>query len=194
MSKGKFTTKDFLAQLRMCPQLAYEFTNEEVFEAAKKFLEYVGYQLAGQDKLANVKEKLAFRAKRKDSKTKVVHEIIGVVRHDMTEVDDGIASLDILKGMFGNHIDYSIMVPPINERYLIDYMCKDDYKSLKKIQKEHYMIWLCNPEEKSVWSAFGAPRDQLFNEYFKHIGGIEMLFNMPFRGEAQAIQREVLDE
>lgn len=192
MSKGKFTSKEFLSQLRTCPQLAYEFSNKQVLEEVKRFLEYVGYDMAEPNALNELAVKPDFYARRKESGT--THHIAGIVKRDMNEAAFGFAPLDTMKDMLGEKVDYVIALPPVNERYLIDFMCEDNYKWFKKIQKERYMIWLCNPDEKSVWAAFGAPQDKLINEYFKFRGGIEMLFNMPYRQESKDIQREVLGE
>ncbi|MDY6853621.1 MAG: hypothetical protein SWO11_02775 [Thermodesulfobacteriota bacterium] len=193
MSKGRFTSKELLSQLRTCPQLAYDFSKEQVLEEVKRFLEYVGYEMAEPNVLNELAVKPDFYARRKEE-SGITHHIAGIVKRDMNEAAFGFTPLDTMKDQLGEKIDYVIALPPVNERYLIDFMCEDNYKWLKKIQKEHYMIWLCNPDEKSVWAAFGAPRDKLINEYFKFRGGIEMLFNMPYRQESKDIQREVLGE
>lgn len=194
MGKGKFTSKEFLSQFRTCPQLAYDFSTEQVLGEVKRFLEYVGYEIVGEPTASNeLVVKPDFYAIRKESNT--THRIAGIVRRDMREAASGIAPLDKIKNDLGEKVDYVLALPPINERYLIDFMCEEDYRWFKKIEKERYMIWLCNPDENSVWSAFGAPRDRLINEYFKFKGGgLEMLFNMPFRRESKEIQREVLGE
>jgi len=45
MCEKKFSSKDLLGQLRPAPDLAYEFSNEEVLEGVKFFIRYVGYTL-----------------------------------------------------------------------------------------------------------------------------------------------------
>jgi hypothetical protein len=192
MSEKKFSTKEFLSQLRRCPEVAYEFSNEEVLGEVKRFLQYVGYKLAE----ANIPGKLDFYAKRQEGGT--AYEIAGIVRHTMREIaEGGMAHLETIKKQLGENVDYVIAVPPVSERYLIDFMCEDNYKWLNKMQQEKYMVWLCNPQERSVWSAFGAPRDEMFKDYFKFkfgVGGIGMLLNAPYRREAKEIQRELLKE
>jgi len=193
VSKGKFTSKEFLSRLRTCPQLAYDFSTEQVLGEVKRFLEFVGYRIEDPSAYVELVVKPDFCATRKESNT--THRIAGLVRHDMKEAGGGVTSLDKVKTGLGEEVDYVVALPPVNERYLIDFMCEDNYKFLRKIEEERYMIWLCNPDEKSIWSAFGAPRDKLINEYFKFKGGgLEMLFNMPFRRESKEIQREVLGE
>ena len=194
MGKEKFTSKEFLSQLRVCPQLAYDFSNEEVLRETKRFLQYVGYELT-EPTTPNMEVKPDFYGKRKASDT--TYEIAGIVRRDMTEAGEGILTLDKIRKDLGDNPDYVVVTPPVNERYLIDFMCEQDYKWLKKIQFERYMIWLCNPEERSVWASFGAPKDTLFNEYLKFKGGglgIQMLFSMPYRHESKEIQKELMEE
>ncbi|PIP08321.1 MAG: hypothetical protein CO012_02295 [Syntrophobacterales bacterium CG_4_8_14_3_um_filter_49_14] len=192
MSKGKFTSKEFLSQLRTCPPLAYDFSIGEVLGEVKRFLEYVGYEVAEPPPARTHTVTPDFYARRKGSET--TYEIAGIVRHDMEAAVLGIAPLDTIKDSLGEEVDYAIALPPVNERYLIDFMCEENYRWFKKIEKERYMIWLCNPAEKSVWSILGAPRDKLFREYFKFRGGLGMLFNMPYRRESKEIQKEVLEE
>ena len=45
MSEKAFTSKDMLQRLSQVPELAYEFSSEEVLGASTQFLQYVGYQL-----------------------------------------------------------------------------------------------------------------------------------------------------
>lgn len=182
MSEGKFTSKEFLSQLRMCPQLAYEFTNEEVLEEIKNFLIYVGYELTEPNISNKLDIKPDFCATREGPDT--TFKIAGVVRHDMNEVMDGMHFLDTIKAQLGEKIEYVIAVPPVSERYLIDFICRDDYLWYKKLLNEKYILWLCNPSERTVWCPFGAPRDKNIHEFFKFKEYINMMFHMPYRKEA----------
>lgn len=118
----------------------------------------------------------------------------------MKGVTDGITHIKKFKKEIEEKkekIDYVIVIPPVQERHLIDYMVADNYKLQRNLEEENIMLWLCNPEEKSVWSVQGAPSDKRFNEYFKFkfTGGlIGMLSTMPYRGETKEIQKELLEE
>ena len=195
MTEKKFTSKDLLRQLRPAPELAYEFSNEEVLEAAKYFLQYVGYTLEEKDK--EWRNKPDFCARR--SERGAVYEILGVVRHSMKEVADGVAQLKKIKRELGEKgmADYVIALPPVQEHYLIDHMMADDYKLYKKLRENAFIVWICNPQEKSVWCCQGAPKDKRFSEYFKvSFGGdlMVMFANMPYRGDKKESRRHRTQE
>ena len=193
MAEKKFTSKDLLRQLRPAPELAYEFSNEQVLEGAKDFLRYVGYRL---EERASEEKELVFYATRKEGNT--TYRVVGVVRHSMKEVAEGIAQLKKLRKEPGEEItDYVIALPPVQERYLIDYMRADDYKLYKELRENGFLIWICNPEERSVWCCQGLPKDRRFIEYFKvRLGGdlISALATMPYRGDKDKNRKRVIEE
>ena len=195
MTEKKFTSKDLLRQLRPTPDLAYEFSNEEVLEGAKFFLQYVGYTL--ERKKEQWKNKPDFCARRGEGG--VTYKILGVVRHSMKEVADGIAQLKKIKEELGEQgtIDYVIALPPVQERHLIDYMVADDYKLYKDLRDNAFIVWICNPQEKSVWCCQGAPKDKRFNEYFKvktSGGFMDTIANMPYRIESRELRKDLMKE
>ncbi|MDY6967425.1 MAG: hypothetical protein SVR08_02040 [Spirochaetota bacterium] len=188
MSKDKFTTKRFLSQFKQCPQLAYDFTDEQILGEVNRFLTFIGYEMSEPPNASKLKEKPAFYGKRVTEKGTFV--VTGTLIRDMNEGDEGVQRLDKLKEELGDDIDYIMAVSPCNERYLIDYMCKDNYASYKYIMEKKYMLWLCNADEKSVWCCFGAPQDKIIQEYFKFEGGIDKLFHMPYRKEAKQLRKD----
>jgi len=194
MTEKKFTSRDLLRQLRPTPDLAYEFSNEEVLEAAKYFLQYVGYTLEEKEQWKN---KPDFCARRGEGG--VTYEILGLVRHSMKEVADGIAHLKKIKEELGEKetMDYIIALPPVQERHLIDYMTADDYKLYKDLRENAFAVWICNPQEKSVWCPQGAPKDKRFNEYFKVTFGRDLmgiLATMPYRGDKKESRKHLIEE
>lgn len=193
MTEKKFTSRDLLRQLRPTPDLAYEFSNEEVLEAARYFLRYVGYTLEEKEQWKN---EPVFHAKRKEGG--VTYEILGLVRHSMREVADGVDHLKKIREELGGkeEIEYVIALPPVQERHLIDYMTADDYKLYKDLRENAFSVWICNPGEKSVWCPQGALRDKRFAEYYKvRFGGdlMGMLANMPYRGGKGEDRRHVIE-
>lgn len=194
MTEKKFTSKDLLRQLRPTPDLAYEFSNDEVLEAVKYFLQYVGYTSEEKEQW---KDEPVFCAKRKEGR--VTYEILGLVRHSMKEVADGVAQLRKMKKELGEegNIDYVIALPPVQERHLIDYMAADDYKLYKDLRQNAFVVWICNPQERSVWCCQGTPKDKRFNEYFKvRLAGdlISILATMPYRGDKGASWKRLMEE
>jgi hypothetical protein len=195
MTEKKFTSKDLLRQLRPTPDLAYEFTNEEVLEGAKFFLQYVGYSLGpGNEQWKNKPDFFATRVE-----GGVTYKILGVVRHSMKEVVNGIAQLKKIKEELEEQgtIDYVIVIPPVQERHLIDYMMADDYKLYKDLRDNAFIVWICNPQEKSAWCCQGAPKDKRFNEYFKvktSGGFMNTIANMPYRIESRELRKDLMKE
>ena len=180
MSKPKFSGKDLISQLKTCPELAYDFTPEQVLEEINRFFPFIGYKmedLTGLDE----KGKPEFWVKREDSgKT---FEIAGVVSQDMTKAGDGVILLDSIKERLGDSLEYVVVVPPVNEYHLIQFLCNDDNKWYKKLQEGGYMIWLCNPSEKAIWCPFGAPKDKKILEFLKYKEMTNTYFNLPKHNE-----------
>jgi hypothetical protein len=195
MTEKKFSSKDLLRQLRPAPELAYEFNNEEVLEGVEYFLQYVGYTL--EKKKERWENKPDFCAKRGEGG--IAYEILGLVRHNMEEVADGIVHLKKIREEAGEkeEIEYVIALPPVQEHYLIDHMMADDYKLYKELRENAFIVWICNPQEKSVWCCQGAPKDKRFNEYFKltFSGDLPSMFaNMPYRGDKKESRRHRIEE
>ncbi len=165
MSEKKFTSKDLIGQLKQVPDLAYDFSNEEVLEGIKFFIKYIGYTLDEQ------KEHLTggpdFSATRKGPGT--TNRIIGVLRRNMKEVADGVAQLKKIRDVLGDQdqTEYAIVTPPVAERHLIDYLRADNNKLARDLQDNGFMLWLCNPKEKTVFCPQGASRDKRVNEFFR---------------------------
>lgn len=193
MVEKKFTSRDLLRQLRPARELAYEFSNEQVLQGVKDFLRYVGYTLEEQTRAEG---ELTFSARRKEGD--ITYKVVGLVRHNMKEVADGIACLWKLRKQSGDETaDYVIALPPVQERYLIDYMRADDYKLYKELRQSGFLVWICNPQERSVWCCQGSPRDRRFNEYFKVLLGGDlmcMLATMPYRGDKERDQRQIIEK
>ena len=192
MTEKKFTSRDLLRQLRPAPDLAYEFSNEEVLEGVEYFLRYVGYTL--EKKKEQWENKPDFCSKRKEGG--MTYEILGLVMHSMKEVADGVDQLGKMKRELGEKMEYVIALPPVQEHYLIDHMMADDYKLYKDLRENAFIVWICNPGEKSVWCPQGALRDKRFGEYYKvRFGGdlMGMLANMPYRGGKGEDRRHVIE-
>ena len=148
MTKEKFTSKSFLAQFKQCPQLAYDFTDEQILGEVNRFLKFMGYEMSEPPKANNLKGKPAFYGKRVTEKETFI--VAGTLIRDMTEGDEGVDRLDKIKEGLGDNIDYIMAVSPCNERYLIDFICKDNYASYKEMKEKKYMLWFCNYDEKSL--------------------------------------------
>ena len=189
MTKEKFSSKKFLAQLQTCPPLAYDFSKEKVGAEIKRFFLFVGYKLIEAHSLGYLTVKPDFFASREESGSS--YKLAGVVRHDLSELVEGLEELNTLKKELGEEIEYFIALPPVSERHMNDFISDNNYYWYKKLYEYKYMLWLCNPDEMSVWCPFGAPSDKLLLEYFKFKDSTNVLFHLPYRSQALQEKRGV---
>jgi len=182
MSKKKFSSKDLISQLKDCPELAHDFSKKEVYEEIKRYLLYVGYKLSEPASKDDFKVLPDVYAKREEpDKT---FEIVVMIKHSLQEIIDEMEDLDSIKSRLGKHVNYTIAIPPVHEHFVINFLLEDNYKWYKKLQKEQYMIWICNPEEKISWCAFGSPTDRKILDFFKFKDFTNLYFHIPNYVEA----------
>jgi hypothetical protein len=165
MSEKKFSSKDLISRLKQTPDLAYDVTNEEVMEGIKLFIQYRGYTLDEQK--GHLPGGPDFSAYRKE--TGMTIRMVGVLRRNMKEVVDGISHLQKIKDALGDkeEMEYSIVLPPVSERHLIDYLRADDNKLHRDLEENGFLLFVCNPKEKIVfcpqrmhhWNYGSAPKD-----------------------------------
>ena len=183
MAKEKFSSKKFINQLKTCPPLAYEFSKEEVKAEIIRFFLFVGYELTDPNSLEHLTMKPDFFATRSESGSNF--KITGVVRHDLDELVENLEEVKTLKEELGENIEYLIALPPVSERHMNDFVSDNNYYWYKKLYDVKYMLWLCNPDEKSVWCPLGAPKDKLLLEYFKFKNSTNGLFHLPYSAQAR---------
>jgi hypothetical protein len=194
MSEKKFSSKELIGQLRQVPDLAYEFNNEEILEGVKFFIAYIGYTLdETKDKRSVGPDFSAFK-----KEPDVTRRIIGILRRNMKEVAEGVACLQKIKEkvVTEGQVEFAIVLPPVSERHLIDYMKANDNQLYRDLQLNRIMLWLCNPKEKSIMCAQGASRDKHVNEYFRMMPAgsfLGRLAAMPYASKGTKFQEELLD-
>ena len=187
MTKERFSSKKFLEQLRTCPQLAYEFSKEKVGIEIKRFFLFAGYELTEPHSLEGLTVKPDFFASREESGS--TFKLAGVVRHDLDELVESMEEFNTLKKELGEEIEYIIALPPVSERYMNDFVSDNNYYWYKKLYEYKYMLWLCNPDEMTVWCPLGAPKDKLLHEYFKFKNSTNGLFHLPYTVQARQEKR-----
>jgi len=141
------------------------FTVKEVLTEVQALLQSIDYQLEEPEIPKEFMGKPDFYGKRREGVT--THEIAGFVKKDAKEITRGVAQLWTIKRQLGEYMDYVIALPPQNEGDLVDVMRADNNKLLKKIRRDKFQIWLCNPQEKSICCVFGTPQDSLFTQHLK---------------------------
>ena len=187
MGEKKFTSKEFIAQCKRCPDLAYECTLEEVLEGVKKFLQYVGYEILPETLISSYKAE--FYAKRHD------YEIAGILRYNMQEMADGLTNIRIMKEAVGDKIDCILTLPPVHELWLHEFFASEEgIKWFTVIKDEGLLIWLCNPMDMTVCSLFNAPRDKLFKDYFGAYSYLDLMgmvegLLLPFKVTSEGMRR-----
>jgi hypothetical protein len=144
------------------PFREWSFTLEELLAWVNRFLQRVGYELEPPATLGPVCPD--FHAKRKTER--ITFEVVGMVAQHLDAVPQKCADIKQMKASLGDAVDYAIALPPVNETLLIDFFTQDRGKYYFDIEREKISIWLCNPEEETVWCFVGGPRDRRFNQHF----------------------------
>jgi len=142
----------------------YEFEPGDVLEKARHFVRQVGYEVINPEPVGFVVPDIHGERDTSDKRC----EILGIVLENMddAEVVTAFARLQALKAVKGEDADYSLIMPPVNEYLLIEFLEKNQGWRYLALRDLNIMWWLLNPEEKNVWCIVGAPRDDLFLSYF----------------------------
>ncbi|MDP6102694.1 MAG: hypothetical protein QF579_05270 [Dehalococcoidia bacterium] len=141
---------------------AYDVAIEEVVKGTETFLTAVGYELLVPDYVGFVQPD--FRAKRQDGDT--THEVLLVVESAIELAVDGFVKLAAMKPVLGESIDYGVVLPPINEYLLLEWLQEDRGRNFYELKRQDFMLWMYNPAEEAMWSWIGGPRDRAFSEHF----------------------------
>lgn len=140
----------------------YVFAAAEVRWGIEKFLHYVGYQL--QPIPSTWATQPEFCAWRQQGST--TYKIIGVVRQSMDEAAEGLTRLKQIRREQGDKADYALVLPPINEYLLIEFLLADKGKWFYDMKQERQMLWMHNPRDETTWCFTGVPEDKRFQDYF----------------------------
>jgi len=140
----------------------YVFTAQQVLKGTEKWLQYVGYELQPPSYAGSVQAD--FHAKRQGDE--VIYEVIGLVRESIDEAGDAFTELKGIKSSLGENADYVLVLPPINEYLLLEFLTGDKGRWYFEIKEEEFMLWMHNPEDEITWCFVGGPRDRRFEDYF----------------------------
>lgn len=162
MSGKPFTSKEMLQRLRQVPELAYEFDANELRKYCELFLQNMGYHLESPLDINSTPPD--FVASRQTEK--VTYRIVGMVAQRLDEVANKFEKLIELETTFGSVADYVVVLPPVSERPLIEFLSRDEGEWYHRFKTEQFMAWLCNPEKETMWCILGSPQDKLFDSYF----------------------------
>ncbi|MFC2028066.1 hypothetical protein ACFLU3_05215 [Chloroflexota bacterium] len=161
--KKKLTSAEMLSRMHTVPQLAYEFSEQEILDGVMQFLQYAGYQIKSPSLIGS--ENPDFYASRQVGDT--MYTFVGIVGIDLESVMANIDRLKRMKSSLGDDAEYVLALPPISEFHLINFLSKAGGKHYSEFDREHITLWLCYPNEETVWCFIGTARDQRLYEYFK---------------------------
>jgi hypothetical protein len=139
------------------------FTREQVERALRDFLTYAGYQFSPAEPIGFMKPDLtAYRTADKKR-----YELIFVIREGINQAVEGLRELAAAKCFRKDTIDYVLVLPPVSEHYLIEFLIeKEDWYF--PIKDHLLQLWLVNPEREKVDCLLGWPRDDDFKHYFSN--------------------------
>jgi len=158
--KKKFTSADLIKNRQLFRH--YEFSNEQVLKWAEQFVQHAGYELQEPEHIGFVRP--ALHGKKQTGET--THEIIAVSRQNIPEALDGLSTLLSLKAVAGDDIDYAVLFPPLNEYQFLEFFREHNGRWLLQINEYRLMMWMCNPDNETVWCLAGEPKDTTFKDYF----------------------------
>ncbi len=141
------------------------YSKDKILTEVQRLLQSIEYQLEEPHIPKEFMGKPDFYGKRRDGEAS--HEVCGVIKHEIKEIPRAVTQLWTMKRQLGEDISYIIVLPPLNEGDLVNLMRADKNKILKKIRREQFQIWQCNPEEKSICSMFGVARDNVLTQRLK---------------------------
>lgn len=139
----------------------YAFTAQEVLEGITRFLQYVGYRLKPIPHIGSVQQD--FSAVREGG---TAYEIAGIVRGSIEEAVEGLAQLSQIRRAREDIRDFVLVLPPINDYLLMEFLTQDKGKRFFQMKDEQLMLWLHNPQDQTTWCFIGEPQDKRFQDYF----------------------------
>ena len=148
------------------------FTVTEVSDGVNKFLKYAGYQLQPSEYIGFVRPQIHTK---KESGANT-YQLICVVRQGMDEAINGFTDLMAIKAVIGDSADYILVLPPVSEYLMIEFLTEERGQWFFEIKQQEFMIWLCNPDRETTTCLIGSPRDKPLNQYFA--AGSVMSFDM----------------
>ncbi|MFH2013158.1 MAG: hypothetical protein ABIJ37_10770 [Pseudomonadota bacterium] len=138
-----------------------KFTKEEVKKGVEDFLEYVGYTIMEPKYIGFTLPDIHVQKKEETKK----HEIVGVIKKDLSEAMEGFRELAAARNVLGNKVDYALILPPVSEYFFLAFLIREE-EWWYTIKDHSFMMWLVNPEREKVDCLVGWPRDKKFGDYF----------------------------
>lgn len=144
------------------PFRAYDASVEDIRKGTEMFLKSAGYDLLTPDYIGFVRPD--FHARRKGETANF--EIVLVVEPSIEQALAGFVKLAAMKASRGIELEYGVVLPPINEYLLLEWLQDEKGRSFYELKKQEFMLWMYNPNEEAMWSWVGGPKDRSFASFF----------------------------
>lgn len=144
------------------PFRAYAASIEDVRKGTEMFLRSVGYELLTPEYVGFVRPD--FHARRTEGTQS--YDIALVVEPKIEEACDGFVKLAAMKASRGSGLEYGVVLPPINEYLLLEWLQDDRGRNFYELKRQEYMLWMYNPVEEAMWCWVGGPKDRAFASHF----------------------------
>ncbi len=144
------------------PFRAYAATAEDIRKGTETFLRSVGYEFLKPDYIGFVQPD--FHVMRKEGLT--TYEIVLVLEPSIEQAVDGCIKLTAMKSSRGESLEYGVVLPPINEYLLLEWLQENRGRNFYELKKQGLMLWMYNPSEEAMWSWVGGPKDRAFASHF----------------------------
>lgn len=137
---------------------SYEVSAREVLSGTRDLLKAAGYTFLPDEFVGFVKP--TFRARREWAGRS--NEILAVVRPGIKKALDGFVYLSAAREALGDKVEYALVLPPINEYVLLEFLREDGGRMDREINARHFMLWMYNPAEDAIMSFVGGSSDPVF--------------------------------
>lgn len=144
------------------PFRAYDTNIEDIRKGTEVFLRSVGYELPEPEYVGFVLPD--FHARRKEGNT--IYDIALVVEPSIERAADGFVKLAAMKSVRGATLEYGVVLPPINEYLLLEWLQEDKGRNFYELKKQDFMLWMYNPVEEAMWTWVGGTKDRTFAQHF----------------------------
>ncbi|HLC23886.1 MAG TPA: hypothetical protein VJL08_05550 [Dehalococcoidia bacterium] len=167
---GDVTVNEKKLKIKEGPFRSYDVSAREVLNGTKNLLRALGYAFLPNDFIGFVQP--SFRARREWPGGS--NEIVAIVRPSIKKAQDGFTYLTAARSVLGDRVEYALVLPPINEHLLLDFLRDDCGRMSKEIESRNFMLWMYNPAEDAIMSFVGSSLDRVFMGSFLLPGFISM--------------------
>ena len=136
----------------------YDVSARKVLSGTRALLCAAGYVLLPSDPVGFVKPSL--RARREWGQKS--NEILCIARPGLRRALDGLVHLAAAREVLGDSVEYALLLPPVHEFHLIEFLQGNDDRISREIKKRGFLFWMYNPVEDALVSFTGSSRDPIF--------------------------------